>query len=183
MSDKRRGQEGKRARGQDNLCHCEEGEADEAIQKENYPLFIAYPSLKEPAFLPSCPLALKALLDSKSCFKLICGAGNENLDEVAKLVALYSAAGCRFFDFAANEEVLAAAQRGLDFSIPKDEQNDYHFCVSIGTKGDRHVQKAQIDVQKCTGCGKCVEICPQRAIINAVGQECPTYYRYYIILF
>lgn len=107
---------------------------------------------------------LKDLLEKKKCFKLICGAGNENLDEIEKLVALYAKAGCRFFDLSANEEVLKAAQRGLDFSIPKEEQKDYHFCVSIGTKNDVHMQKAKIDSEKCVGCGKCVEACLQGAI-------------------
>lgn len=115
---------------------------------------------------------LKDLLGQKNCFKLICGAGNENLEEVEKLVALYSVAGCRFFDFAVKEEVLAAAQRGLDFSISKERQNDYHFCVSIGTKNDAHFQKAQINVQKCVGCGNCVEVCPQKAILDAKMQRC-----------
>ena len=44
---------------------------------------------------------LKNLLESKKCFKLICGAGNEDVKEVEKLVALYSKAGCRFFDLSA----------------------------------------------------------------------------------
>jgi len=106
----------------------------------------------------------KQLLDSKSCFKLICGAGNENLEEIERLVALYAKSGCRFFDLSASKEVLAAAQRGLDFAIPKEQQKDYHFCISIGTKNDQHVQKAVIDPEKCKNCGKCVEICPQDAI-------------------
>lgn len=109
-------------------------------------------------------MSLKELLEEKRCFKLICGAGNENLQEVERLVALYAAAGCRFFDLAASEDVLAAAQRGLDFSIPKEEQKDYHFCISIGTKGDQHVQKARIDPEKCKRCEQCINICPQKAI-------------------
>lgn len=107
---------------------------------------------------------LKKLLDNKKCFKLICGAGNENLAEVEKLVALYAKAGCHFFDFAANEDVLKAAKRGLDFTIPREEQKDYHFCVSIGTKNDQHMLKAKIDYKTCKNCGKCVEVCPQDAI-------------------
>lgn len=39
---------------------------------------------------------LKELLEAKKCFKLVCGAGNEDASEVEKLVALYSAAGCKF---------------------------------------------------------------------------------------
>lgn len=107
---------------------------------------------------------LKKLLDEKKCFKLICGAGNENLQEVERLVALYAKAGCRFFDLAADEKVLQAAQRGLDFSIPKEEQKDYHFCISVGTKGDQHVQKARINFMNCKQCAKCYKICPQSAI-------------------
>lgn len=109
-------------------------------------------------------MSLKLILEQKKCFKLICGAGNQNLDEIEKLVALYSASGCHFFDFAADEKVLAAAQRGLDFSIPKNEQKDYHFCISIGTKNDQHVQKAKIIGDKCKKCGVCIGLCPQNAI-------------------
>lgn len=118
--------------------------------------------------IPARQRGIKNLLESKKCFKLICGAGNENLDEVEKLVALYSSIGCKFFDLSANEEVLKAAQRGLDFSIPKAEQKDYHFCISIGTKKDQHLQKAKINNDVCTRCGKCIEICPQ----NAINDKC-----------
>lgn len=151
----KRGREGKKARGKAEFLQS---------KNSNCSLLMAQDSLEKPSLPPSIPLSLKDTLDSKTCFKLICGAGNENLDEVEKLVALYSAAGCRFFDFAASEEVLKAAQRGLDFSIPKEEQKDYHFCVSIGTKGDAHFQKAVIDAQKCVGCGNCVDVCPQKAV-------------------
>lgn len=107
---------------------------------------------------------LKLLLDQKKCFKLICGAGNKNLYGIEKLVALYAKAGCYFFDFAADENVLIAAQKGLDFAIPKREQKNYHFCISIGTSGDQHVQKAIINQEECIKCRKCIEICPQSAI-------------------
>lgn len=107
---------------------------------------------------------LKKLLDEKQCFKLICGAGNENLQEVERLVALYAKAGCRFFDLAADEKVLQAAQRGLDFAVPEEDQKGYHFCISVGTKGDQHVQKARINFMNCKQCAKCYKICPQSAI-------------------
>lgn len=110
------------------------------------------------------PMHLRNLLEEKNCFKLVCGAGNQNPDEVEKLVAIYAKAGCRFFDLAADEEVLKAAQRGLDFVIPKEEQKNYHFCISVGTKGDQHVQKAKINFMNCRQCAKCYKVCPQGAI-------------------
>lgn len=123
-------------------------------------------------------MVLKNLLEQKKCFKLICGAGNENLDEVENLVALYSKAGCHFFDLSANEEVLKAAQKGLDFSIPKEEQKDYHLCISIGTKNDKHVLKAVTKAGRqegkrasCLNCEQCIKICPQKALTKARRQE------------
>ena len=128
---------------------------------------------------------LKDLLESKKCFKLICGAGNEDVKEVGKLVALYSKAGCRFFDLSANEDVIDAAKKGLEYSNVKDAS----LCVSFGIKGDPHVNKAKVDYdkciscyscdsackygaikyakvkrEKCLGCGKCAKVCPKGAI-------------------
>lgn len=100
---------------------------------------------------------LKELLEAKKCFKLVCGAGNEDASEVEKLVALYSAAGCKFFDLSAKPEIVEAAKRGL-------REREGYLCVSVGIKGDPHVRKAQIDYEKCAGCHKCEEICPQKTI-------------------
>lgn len=102
---------------------------------------------------------LSDILNGK-CFKLVCGAGNEDAKEVEKLTALYSAAGCRFFDLSAREEIIDAAEKGLEYSGVEDA----YLCVSVGIKGDPHINKAQIDYEKCIGCGKCDEICPQGAI-------------------
>ena len=101
---------------------------------------------------------LKELLDSSKCFKLVCGAGNEDALEVEKLVALYSTAGCKFFDLSAKPEIVDAAKRGL-------QGREGYLCVSVGIKGDPHIRKAQIDYEKCVGCHKCEEICPQKAIL------------------
>ena len=103
---------------------------------------------------------LKELLESKNCFKLVCGAGNEDIYEVEKLVKLYSAAGCKFFDLSAKPEIVDAAKKGL-------ENREAFLCVSVGIKGDPHIQKAQINYEKCTGCHKCEEICPQKAISHS----------------
>ncbi len=101
---------------------------------------------------------LKELLENRNCFKLVCGAGNEDAVEVEKLVALYSAAGCKFFDLSAKPEIINAAKKGL-------QNREGYICVSVGIKGDPHVRKAQIDYEKCVGCHKCEEICPQKAIL------------------
>ncbi len=101
---------------------------------------------------------LKNLLDEKKCFKLVCGAGNEDAQEVEKLVTLYSEAGCKFFDLSAKPEIVEAAKRGLG-------DREGYLCVSVGIKGDPHIRKAQIDFEKCSGCHKCEEICPQKAIL------------------
>lgn len=107
---------------------------------------------------------LRNILEGKNAFKLICGAGNQNLDEIEKLVAIYSKSGCHFFDLSPDEEVLKAAQKGLDFSVPKGEQKNYHFCISLGTKGDQHIKKAKINMMNCRQCAKCYQSCPQGAI-------------------
>ena len=41
---------------------------------------------------------LKDILEEKKCFKLVCGAGNEDIEEIEKLTLIYSLAGCNFFD-------------------------------------------------------------------------------------
>ena len=102
---------------------------------------------------------LKNLLDENKCFKLVCGAGNEDAAEVEKLVKLYSYAGCKFFDLSAKPNIIDAAKKAL-------EDREGYLCVSVGIKGDPHIRKAQIDYEKCVGCHKCEEICPQKTIKN-----------------
>lgn len=103
---------------------------------------------------------LEDLLKEHRCFKLVCGAGNENEEEVYNLVKLYAQAGCKFFDLSAKTEIVLAAKRAL-LDAGAD---DAYLCVSVGIKNDPHVSKAQIDYEKCVQCGKCQEICPQKAI-------------------
>ncbi len=102
---------------------------------------------------------LKNLLESGKCFKLVCGAGNEDSTEVEKLVKLYSQAGCKFFDLSAKPEIVDSAKKAL-------EGREGYLCVSVGIKGDPHIRKAEIDYHKCKSCYKCEEICPQKTIFN-----------------
>ena len=103
---------------------------------------------------------LKELLETKHCFKLVCGAGNEDIEEIKRLVYLYAVAGCRFFDLSANGDVILAAKEALDIA----KVYDAYLCVSVGIKNDPHVKKAVIDYDRCVNCGACEEICPEGAI-------------------
>ena len=103
---------------------------------------------------------LKELLETKHCFKLVCGAGNVDIEEIKRLVYLYAVAGCRFFDLSANGDVILAAKEALDIA----KVYDAYLCVSVGIKNDPHVKKAVIDYDRCVNCGACEEICPEGAI-------------------
>lgn len=111
---------------------------------------------------------LEKLLKERKCFKLVCGAGNEDADEVEKLVAIYSKAGCNFFDVCAKPEIVDAAKKGLEKAgINKDR----YICVSVGIDGDPHITKAHIAEEKCTNCGICKTHCPHEAIITTTKTE------------
>jgi len=106
---------------------------------------------------------LKDLLNNRQCFKLVCGAGNEDAEEVEKLVTIYSKAGCTFFDVCAKPEIVEAAKRGL---VRAGISEDRYLCVSVGIAGDPHITKAIIEQDKCVKCGKCKLVCPHDAIIE-----------------
>lgn len=101
------------------------------------------------------------LFKDKKCFKLVCGAGNEDAIEVEKLVTLYSKAGCNFFDLCAKPEIVDAAKRGLKRAGITE---DRYLCCSVGIKGDPHVSKAFITSETCVKCGKCKKVCLQNAL-------------------
>ena len=103
---------------------------------------------------------LKDLLETKHCFKLVCGAGNEDIEEVRRLVYIYAVAGCRFFDLSANIAIIESAKEVLE----KAGAADSYICTSVGIKSDPHTNKAVIDYDKCVNCGSCEAVCPQGAI-------------------
>lgn len=104
---------------------------------------------------------LKNIFEQKKGFKLVCGAGNEDAEEVEKLVTIYSLAGCNFFDVCAKPDIVDAAKRGLERAGIKEER---FLCVSVGIEGDPHITKADIDNQKCISCRACATVCPHDAI-------------------
>ena len=94
-------------------------------------------------------------------FKLVCGAGNEDVESVKRLVFVYASAGCKIFDLSARKEVLEAAKEGVKLAGSTDVQ----YCVSIGIKGDKHISKAKIQENECIKCANCYRNCPNNAII------------------
>ena len=101
---------------------------------------------------------LKKILQSGDCFKMICGAGNEDPAYVKKLALIYTLAGAKILDVSCNVDVIKHAMEGIDlaFSLSKTlgvEIEDRPFIMaSVGMPGDHHVRKSYIDPDKCIGC-------------------------------
>jgi Fe-S-cluster-containing hydrogenase component 2 len=124
---------------------------------------------------------LKNILTQRRYFKIVCGAGNENPEEVRKLTLVYTLAGAVGIDVSANVEIVEAAMKGIDKAyelaglLNKEIKTRPFINVSVGLKGDPHVRKAKIDTKKCSQCGLCQDVCEQDAIdedFNVVDNCC-----------
>ena len=112
---------------------------------------------------------MDSLLKTSKFFKLVCGAGNENLEEVKVLSFIYTLAGAKGMDVSANPKVVKSCTDGIDLAISflnKDERKDFirpFITVSVGMPGDHHVRKAFIN-HDCISCNLCIPACPTDAI-------------------
>ncbi len=113
---------------------------------------------------------LKKKLIENKCFKVICGAGNEDIDEVKKISFIYTLAGATLLDVSANPTVVEAAVKGIDLANEFHKKNKIgkknkpFIVVSVGMPGDHHVRKSYIDPNTCIGCKVCIPVCPTKAI-------------------
>lgn len=120
------------------------------------------------------------LLNKRKFFKLVCGAGNEDADEVFKLVFIYTLAGVKGFDVSANVAVVRSAIMAIEQATEyaKNIKKEIHIRpfinVSIGMIGDPHARKAMITL-KCTSCKSCISECRARAItenLKVLEEKC-----------
>jgi len=113
---------------------------------------------------------LGRILEQALYFKVVCGAGNEDPEEVYRLSLVYTLAGALGIDVSANVQVVEAAMRGVDRALDLAGPMGVEIVtrpfinVSVGLKGDPHVRKARILEANCTGCGLCLDACDQEAV-------------------
>jgi ferredoxin len=113
---------------------------------------------------------MKALLDTGKYFKLVCGAGNEDAEEVKRLTILYTLAGAKGMDISASVKVVTACMEGIDIAFNLAEEFGINLkihpfiMVSVGMPGDHHVRKSYINLDTCLKCDLCIPVCPTDAI-------------------
>jgi ferredoxin len=113
---------------------------------------------------------MQKLLDTSKYFKLVCGAGNEDAEEVKRLTVLYTLAGAKGMDVSATVEVVKSCMEGIDIAFDLAKEFGINLkirpfiMVSVGMPGDHHVRKSYINLDTCLKCDLCIPVCPTDAI-------------------
>jgi 4-hydroxy 2-oxovalerate aldolase len=113
---------------------------------------------------------MSLLLEKGKYFKLVCGAGNEDAEEVKRLTVLYTLAGAKGLDISANVDVVKACMEGIDLAYELADKFKINLkirpfiMVSVGMPGDHHVRKSFINLDTCLQCDLCIPVCPTDAI-------------------
>ena len=74
------------------------------------------------------------LLEKSLFFKLVCGAGNENPEEVKKLSFIYTLAGAKGMDVSANPEIVKSCIDGIDLALMYSEKINLKINLKEDTK-------------------------------------------------
>ena len=73
---------------------------------------------------------MKILLDNTKYFKLVCGAGNEDAEEVKRLTILYTLAGAKGMDVSASVNVVKACMEGIDIAFGLSKKMGVELKIS-----------------------------------------------------
>jgi ferredoxin len=117
---------------------------------------------------------MEYLLNKAKYFKLVCGAGNEDAEEVKRLTILYTLAGAKGMDVSANINVVTACMQGIDIAFKLAKGLGVNLAmrpfimVSVGMPGDHHVRKSFINLDTCLKCDLCIPVCPTDAIPSSL---------------
>ena len=108
--------------------------------------------------------------------KLICGASNEDILAIEDLCAIYTAAGVDYIDVAAEESIVHAAKKGIEWA-KEIFKNSPGLMISISDGNDIHFRKAKFDPLRCPpNCSRpCEKVCPTFAIDNSGIKESKCY--------
>ena len=91
---------------------------------------------------------LNEILNKESCFKMICGAGNEDAPYVKKLALVYTLAGAKILDISANVDVVKHASEGIDlaFKLSKKLNLEIEVDGGINFENNKIVIKAGANI-------------------------------------
>lgn len=103
----------------------------------------------------------KKLLDDGNVFKLVCGAGKEDPDEVRHLSHIFSHGGALIIDVAAKPDIVRACKKGI---VDSRVHPQPFIMISVGIGSDPHIKKAIIDNELCNNCLLCKSACSESAI-------------------